>query len=464
MTPATAGTLFTRDPDTGCPDLAVIETGAGTPGAAARHLVYRPLVAGDVPVPVVGRTGPRCGPGDRILLQIAGLAPELERAAGRSVATDWKIDAATGEVELVGSPRPLEIPGRVTPPLPTTRTRVLLTVADPDVALRAWHLPYRGVGLVRIERLVDRAIGIHPMAFARFDDLKDEALRARIEAARRDHADAGDYFVDRLSVALGAIAASRHPDPVFVRTSDPRGTGFSGLAGGAQFEPPAASTGLGWRGAARYLDERYREGFGLECRALRRVREHMGFRNVVAMVPFCRTPKEADRVLAEMERHGLARGRARLEIYLMAEVPSNFLQAAEFARRFDGFVIGPADLAQLALGVDRDADRAAPGFDERSPAVRMLIRMLLAAARSAGRPVGICCPSLEDCPEFLHFLVRAGVDWISFDPGNVREVIARVAAEEAADPQAQFGGRGGSTGLPGPGRRGLERPGRRVGP
>lgn len=453
MAPAGSGTLLTGDPDTGCPDLAVIEVRDGTAG---RHLVFRPLLDDDRPVPIVGRTGTD-GPGADVILRLARLCPALERKTGAPVAVDWKVDPSTGEIEVVGAPRALGIPERATSAVPSTRTRVLLNVADPEVALRTWHLPYRGVGLARIERIVDRTIGIHPMAFARFDDLEDEAARARIEAATGGHADRSDYFVERLSLALGAIAASRHPDPVFVRTSDPRGTEFSGLAGGAQFEPAATGTGLEWRGAARYLDARYREAFGLECRALRRVREHMGFRNVVAMVPFCRTPEEADRVLAEMERHGLARGRGGLEIYLMAEVPSNFLQAGEFVRRFDGFAIGPADLAQLVLGVHRDAAEPAPGFDERSPAVRTLIRMLLASARSTGRPVGICCPSLENCPEFLHFLIRAGLDWVSVDPGDVHEVIARVAAEEAADPQAQPGPRGGSAGRLEPGRLHLER-------
>lgn len=193
---------------------------------------------------------------------------------------------------------------------------------------------------------------------------------------------------------------------------------------------------LGWRGASRYYDEGYREGFALECRALRRARVEMGFRNVIVMIPFCRTPGEADRVLNEMARHGLERGRNGLQVYVMAEIPSNVLEAAEFARRFDGFSIGSNDLTQLALGVDRDSARLAQLFDEESPTMRKLIRMLIASAHTAGRPVGICGQAPSDRPDFARFLVRAGIDSMSLNPDSVLRMSRIVAEEEASNPRS----------------------------
>jgi len=312
----------------------------------------------------------------------------------------------------------------------STRTRLMINIAEPGAALRWWRLPCRGVGLARMEYLVNNVIQVHPMALVRYDTLDDEEARRRIDELTASYADRTEYFVDRLAQGIGTIAASRYPDPVIVRTSDFKTNEYARLVGGRSFEPDEENPMLGWRGASRYTDDGYRDGFALECRALRRVREQMGFRNVIVMIPFCRTPAEADRVLEEMARHGLERGREGLQVYVMAEIPSNILEAAEFARRFDGFSIGSNDLTQLALGVDRDSARLAHLFDEQSPTVRKLIRMLVAAARTAGRPVGICGQAPSDRPEFARFLVRAGIDSISLNPDSVLKVMKVVAEEE----------------------------------
>jgi pyruvate,water dikinase len=334
--------------------------------------------------------------------------------------------------------------------LPGTRTRLMINVAEPGAALRSWRLPCRGVGLARIEYLVNNVIRVHPMALVRFDELADNDARRQIEELTAGYVDRTDYFVDALARGIGTIAASRYPDPVIVRTSDFKSNEYARLIGGVQFEPEEENPMLGWRGASRYYDEGYREGFALECRALRRVREKMGFRNVIVMIPFCRTPAEADQVLAEMALHGLERSREGLQVYVMAEIPSNILEAAEFARRFDGFSIGSNDLTQLALGVDRDSARLAHLFDERSPTVRKLIRMLVASAHAAGRPVGICGQAPSDRPDFVRFLVQAGIDSISLNPDSMLKVIRQVAEAEGDDPRAGLSEPSGENGSQSP--------------
>ncbi|MFW6085316.1 MAG: phosphoenolpyruvate synthase [Gemmatimonadota bacterium] len=315
-------------------------------------------------------------------------------------------------------------------------TAIMINIADPGTAMRWWRLPCRGVGLARVEYLVNNVIQVHPMALARFEEVEDDEARERIAELTSGYDDPTEYFVERLALGVGTIAASRFPDPVIVRTSDFKTNEYARLVGGEPFEPQEENPMLGWRGASRYYDDGYREGFALECRALRRVREEMGFRNVIVMIPFCRTPDEADRVLAEMARHGLERGRSGLQVYVMAEIPSNVLEVGDFARRFDGFSIGSNDLTQLALGVDRDSTRLAHLFDERSPTVRKLIRMLLAGAHAGGRPVGICGQAPGDRPDFARFLVRAGIDSISLNPDSVFRVTELVAEEEASNPRS----------------------------
>ena len=320
--------------------------------------------------------------------------------------------------------------------LPDTDTNIMLNVASPAAALTWWRLPVEGIGLARMEYLVNNVIQVHPMALVAFDQVADESARDRIEALTRGYDEKGEYFVDQLSQGIGAIAAAQHPHPVIVRLSDFKTNEYADLVGGQAFEPHEENPMLGWRGASRYYSDAYREGFALECRALKRVRETMGFTNVVLMIPFCRTPQEADRVLEVMAENGLKRGENGLEVYVMAEIPSNVLQADEFAERFDGFSIGTNDLTQLVLGVGRDAERLSHLFDERTPSVKRMVKALIDQAHADGRPVGICGQAPSDHPDFAEFLVEAGIDSISVIPDSVADVIQHVAEAEQAQRDA----------------------------
>ena len=314
--------------------------------------------------------------------------------------------------------------------LPGTHTAIMLNVADPAMAMRWWQLPVRGIGLARLEFVIEHLCRAHPMALLhpeRVPVSEREAI-ARLTA---DYASPAEFFVDRLASGIAQIAASQWPHPVIVRFSDFKTNEYAGLLGGAAFEPHEENPMIGFRGASRYYDPRYREGFALECRAIRRVREHMGLGNVVVMIPFCRTLDEADRVLAEMRGQGLVRGDQGLEVYVMAEIPSNVLLAREFGARFDGFSIGSNDLTQLTLGVDRDNALLASLFDERNEAVQRSITRLIADAHAVGCKVGICGQAPSDHPDFAEFLVRAGIDSISLNPDSVVPVLTRVAALEA---------------------------------
>ncbi|MET0190258.1 MAG: phosphoenolpyruvate synthase, partial [Pseudonocardia sediminis] len=256
--------------------------------------------------------------------------------------------------------------------VPEIRTRVMMNIGNPSAAMRWWRLPARGIGLARMEYLVNNVIKAHPLALLHFDELDDADAQREIAELTAGYDDKSEYFVDHLARGLATIAASQHPEPVVVRLSDFKTNEYAGLIGGTQFEPEEENPMLGWRGASRYYSDEYRDAFALECRALRRVRSEMGFTNVIVMVPFCRTPDEADRVLEEMAGNDLRRGEDDLKVYVMAELPSNILQADEFAERFDGFSIGSNDLTQLTLGIGRDDPRLTEQFDERNPSVLRL--------------------------------------------------------------------------------------------
>ncbi len=317
--------------------------------------------------------------------------------------------------------------------IPATTTKVMLNLADPAGAFNWWRLPTDGVGLARMEFIVDNLIRIHPMALVKFDDLEDGEARRRIDELTVGYASKPDFFVDRLARGISRIAAAHHPDPVIVRMSDFKTNEYAELIGGRAFEPREENPMLGWRGASRYYSEGYREGFALECRAIRRAREELGFANIVMMIPFVRTLAEADAVLAEMARHGLVRGRAGLMVFMMCEIPANIILAERFAERFDGFSIGSNDLTQLVLGVDRDSAILSGLFDERDPAVETSIATLLAKAREVGIKTGICGQAPSDHPEFAAFLVEHGIDSISVSPDSflaVKRIVAE--AEEAA--------------------------------
>lgn len=313
--------------------------------------------------------------------------------------------------------------------LPATRTQLMVNLADPGAALRWWRLPARGVGLARMEFIVNAEIKVHPMALVHPERLSAEDREA-VARLTRGHADPADYFVDRLARGIARLAAPYWPQPAIVRLSDFKTNEYAHLLGGAAFEPHEENPMLGFRGASRYYDERYREGFALECRALKKVREELGFANVVVMVPFCRTPAEADRVLAAMAENGLERGSDGLQVYMMCEVPSNVVLAEKFASRFDGFSIGSNDLTQLVLGVDRDSELLAGLFDERDEAVMRMIADVVGKAQRARIKIGICGQAPSNHPDFAAFLVDLGIDSISLNPDSFVRTLGAVARAE----------------------------------
>jgi len=316
--------------------------------------------------------------------------------------------------------------------VPETQTRIMMNIASPAAAFRWWRLPCQGIGLARMEFIVNNVIKIHPMALVHFDDLEDERARQQIEELTRGYEDKREYFVEHLARGIAKIAASQYPEPVVVRMSDFKTNEYADLIGGKQFEPDEENPMLGFRGASRYYSDRYQGGFALECRAIQRVREEIGLDNVVAMIPFCRTPEEADRVLEVMAEYGLERGKNGLEVYVMGEVPSNVVLADQFAQRFDAFSIGSNDLTQLVLGVDRDSAELADLFDERNEAVKLTVKDLILTAHKANRKVGICGQAPSDYPDFAAFLVEAGIDSMSLNPDSVVSVKKRVAEVEAS--------------------------------
>ena len=316
--------------------------------------------------------------------------------------------------------------------IPRTEAKVMLNLANPAAAFRWWRLPADGVGLARMEFVISNHIKIHPMALVEFDRVKDEATRTEISELTRGYADRTEYFVDKLTRGLARLAASCYPKPVIIRTSDFKTNEYAHLLGGAGFEPHEENPMIGFRGAARYYSPRYQAGFALECRALKKLREELGFTNVVVMIPFCRSVREADRVLGVMAENGLSRGENGLEIYVMCEIPSNVVLAKEFAARFDGFSIGSNDLTQLTLGVDRDSEDLAELFDEQDDAVKWMIRNVIIAAHEAYAKVGLCGQAPSDHPEFAEFLVACGIDSLSVSPDSFVAVKRRVADAEQA--------------------------------
>jgi pyruvate,water dikinase len=320
--------------------------------------------------------------------------------------------------------------------LPVSPVPLMLNLADPDRAFHVAQLPSAGVGLVRIEFVVSSWIGIHPMALLHPERVPDPDTRARIRERTASAASPVEFFIERLASGVAQIAAAFHPRPVIVRFSDFKTNEYAGLLGGTAFEPTEANPMIGFRGASRYYDDRYREGFALECAAIRRVRVDMGLENVKVMIPFCRTLEEGRRVLDEMARNGLRRGEGGLECYVMCEIPNNVILAEEFSELFDGFSIGSNDLTQLALGVDRDSELLAHVFDERDEGVKRLIRAVIEAAHRKGRPVGICGQAPSDWPDFAQFLAEAGIDSISLNPDSLATVARRLAAAGNRAPAA----------------------------
>jgi pyruvate,water dikinase len=314
--------------------------------------------------------------------------------------------------------------------IPETGTRIMMNIASPGASFRWWRLPCEGIGLARMEFIINNIIKIHPMALVHFHELEDKKVQKTIQKLTAGYEDKTEYFVDHLARGIAKIAASQHPEPVIVRMSDFKTNEYADLIGGAQFEPKENNPMLGFRGASRYYSDRYREGFALECRAIKRVREEIGLSNVIIMIPFCRTTEEADRVLEVLAENGLIRGEQGLEVYVMAEIPSNVILAEQFAERFDGFSIGSNDLTQLVLGVDRDSSELSGLFEERNEAVKQEISRLIRTAHNAERKVGICGQAPSDHPDFAAFLVEEGIDSISLNPDSVIQVKRRVAEVE----------------------------------
>lgn len=315
--------------------------------------------------------------------------------------------------------------------LPETRTPVMVNIADPGTAFKWWRLPARGVGLARMEFVINDMVQVHPMALVFPDRVRSAHERGRIATLTRGYEDPSDYFVETLARGLAKLAAVFYPFPAIVRLSDFKSNEYAHLVGGADFEDSEANPMLGFRGASRYYDPRYRPGFDLECRAIKRLRDHCGFTNVIVMVPFCRTPAEAERVLGVMAENGLNRGDDGLQVYMMCEIPSNVILARQFAAKFDGFSIGSNDLTQLVLGVDRDSAALASLFDERDDAVRAAIRDAISRAHESGIRIGICGQAPSNHPDFAEFLVSEGIDSISLNPDSFLRTIPGIADAEA---------------------------------
>ncbi len=316
--------------------------------------------------------------------------------------------------------------------VPATRTKVMLNLGNPGAAFRWWRIPADGVGLARMEFVVSNHIRVHPMALVNFDSLTDADAKREIAELTAGYGERTEYFVDRLSRGLSRIAAPFYPKPVIVRMSDFKTNEYAGLLGGAEFEPKEENPMIGFRGASRYYSPHYRAGFALECKAIRRLRLDMGFKNVVVMIPFCRSTHEATQVLDVMAENGLERGKDGLEVYVMCEIPSNVILAKQFAELFDGFSIGSNDLTQLTLGVDRDSGELASLFDEQDPAVEWMIGNVLQEAHKAMAKVGLCGQAPSNHPQFAEFLVNHGIDSISVTPDAFVAVKQHVAAAEAA--------------------------------
>ncbi|KAK3986595.1 hypothetical protein QBC44DRAFT_401973 [Cladorrhinum sp. PSN332] len=316
--------------------------------------------------------------------------------------------------------------------LPAVRTNIMLNLANPAAAYRWWRLPADGIGLARMEFVVTNTIQVHPMALVHFDRLKDAKAKEEIARLTAGYGHKPDYFVDKLSHGFAALCATVHPKPTIIRMSDFKTNEYAGLIGGAEFEPKEDNPMLGFRGASRYYSPHYKEGFALECRAIKHLREVMGFTNAIVMIPFCRTVGEAKKVLEVMAENGLKRGENGLLVYVMCEIPSNVILAAEFAEYFDGFSIGSNDLTQLTLGVDRDSGELADLFNEQDESVKWMIARVTSAARKAGRKIGICGQAPSDHPAFAKFLVEAGINSISVTPDSFLAVKQHVVDSERA--------------------------------
>lgn len=314
--------------------------------------------------------------------------------------------------------------------LKNTRVKPMLILADPKKALFHASYPNQGVGLLRMEFIINNSVQVHPMALVKYNELMDDSDKSKIDLLTRHYKDKKQFFIDTLAESLALVAAAFYPKDVIVRMSDFKSNEYAKLLGGKPFEPEEENPMLGFRGASRYYNERYRDGFALECAAIKKLRDDMGLVNVKVMIPFCRTIQEGEKVLEEMKKNGLAQGQNELEVYVMAEVPSNIILAKEFAALFDGFSIGSNDLTQLTLGLDRDSAIVSNLFDENNEAIKTQIKHLIEAAQNAGVKVGLCGQAPSDYPEYTKFLVECGIDSISFNPDAMIRGIENIMIAE----------------------------------
>tara|TARA_R110002050_G_scaffold286468_3_gene436955 strand:+ start:36136 stop:38544 length:2409 start_codon:yes stop_codon:yes gene_type:complete len=312
------------------------------------------------------------------------------------------------------------------------KTQPMLILADPEQAFKLSFYPSEGVGLMRLEFVINNAIQIHPMALKHFDTLKDASAKKEIEKLTHHYPNKSDYFVQKLAEGIATIAAAFYPKDVIVRTSDFKSNEYANLIGGKEFEPLESNPMIGFRGASRYYHPKYKEAFELECKALKMVREDMGFDNVKIMIPFCRTLKEAEKVVNILAENGLKRGENGLQLYMMTEIPNNVILAEEFAKFFDGFSIGSNDLTQLTLGVDRDSELLSDIFDINDLGVKKMIAMAIASARKTHTKIGLCGQAPSDYPEFAQFLVENGINSISFNPDALIKGIKNINIAEVS--------------------------------
>ena len=309
-------------------------------------------------------------------------------------------------------------------------TDPMLILADPSNALKLSFYPNKGVGLMRMEFIINNYIKVHPMALVKFNELKDKKAKKEIQELTKSYKDKKNYFIDNLSQGVAMIAAAFYPKDVIVRMSDFKTNEYANLLGGKEFEPDEENPMIGFRGASRYYNERYKEGFRLECEAMKKVRNEMGFTNVKLMIPFCRTVEEGKKVVDLMHEFGLKRGHNGLELYVMAEIPSNVILAEKFAKIFDGFSIGSNDLTQLTLGIDRDSAIISDLFSERNDAAMWMIRTVIEKAKKSGAKIGLCGQAPSDYPEFAQFLVQEGIDSISFNADALLKGIENIQMAE----------------------------------
>ncbi len=359
---------------------------------------------------------------------IVGTENATERLTSGALITVSCAEGETGKV--YPGKLPFEVRRTDLAQIERPRTKIMLILANPELAFRESFLPNDGVGLARMEFIVTEYIKAHPMALLHPERLGEESERRALAQLTRGYARPADFFVERLAEGIGTIAAAFYPKPVIVRMSDFKTNEYAGLLGGRWFEPKEDNPMLGFRGASRYTHPAYAEGFALECAAMKRAREVLGLRNIKLMIPFCRRLDEGKAVVARMEELGLTRGKEGLEIYVMCEIPNNVLLIDEFSRIFDGFSIGSNDLTQLTLGVDRDSALVAFEFDERDPGVRRMLKLAIEGSRRNGRHVGICGQAPSDYPELAAELVRLGIDSISLNPDVIIKTTLDVLALE----------------------------------